>query len=109
MDENRCHKHFCFQKIEILEQLKLILGAFLVWCSKIIELGFNEKFIRTWEYYFDYCAAGFKTHTLGNYQVPLYTITISTQLTLGFYLTLGLDLQKFIIHEQHFSQKNSRS
>ena len=80
MDENGCHKHFCFQKIEILEQLKLILGAFLVWCSKIIELGFNEKFIRTWEYYFDYCAAGFKTHTLGNYQVPLYTITISTQL-----------------------------
>ncbi|KAI7730769.1 hypothetical protein M8C21_008056 [Ambrosia artemisiifolia] len=33
--------------------------------SKIVGLGFNEKFIRTWEYYFDYCAAGFKTHTLG--------------------------------------------
>ncbi|KAM7261497.1 hypothetical protein ACFE04_008864 [Oxalis oulophora] len=37
--------------------------------SEILELGFDEKFIRTWEYYFDYCAAGFKTHTLGNYQV----------------------------------------
>lgn len=37
--------------------------------SKIMELGFNEKFIRTWEYYFDYCAAGFKTCTLGNYQI----------------------------------------
>ncbi|CAI0383101.1 unnamed protein product [Linum tenue] len=36
---------------------------------KIQGLGFDEKFIRTWEYYFDYCAAGFKTHTLGNYQV----------------------------------------
>ncbi|XP_065863000.1 uncharacterized protein [Euphorbia lathyris] len=39
--------------------------------SKILELGFNEKFIRTWEYYFDYCSAGFKTHTIGNYQVVL--------------------------------------
>ncbi|XP_071726492.1 uncharacterized protein [Rutidosis leptorrhynchoides] len=37
--------------------------------SKILALGFNQKFIRTWEYYFDYCAAGFKTHTLGVYQV----------------------------------------
>ncbi|KAH9681825.1 Amino oxidase domain-containing protein [Citrus sinensis] len=40
--------------------------------SKILALGFNEKFIRTWEYYFDYSAAGFKTRTLGNYQsLPL--------------------------------------
>ncbi|MCE3051245.1 hypothetical protein HAX54_049178 [Datura stramonium] len=31
-------------------------------------LGFDDKFIRTWEYYFDYCAAGFKTCTLGDYQ-----------------------------------------
>ncbi|KAH1089262.1 hypothetical protein J1N35_016519 [Gossypium stocksii] len=37
--------------------------------SKIMSLGFNEKFIRTWEYYFNYCAAGFKSNTLGNYQV----------------------------------------
>ncbi|KAJ4832677.1 hypothetical protein Tsubulata_021179 [Turnera subulata] len=37
--------------------------------SKIVAKGFDEKFIRTWEYYFDYCAAGFKTYTLGNYQV----------------------------------------
>nr|XP_043634073.1 uncharacterized protein LOC122605221 isoform X2 [Erigeron canadensis] len=37
--------------------------------SNILDLGFDQKFIRTWEYYFDYCAAGFKTHTLGNYQV----------------------------------------
>jgi len=32
-------------------------------------MGFDEKFIRTWEYYFDYCAAGFKSYTLGDYQV----------------------------------------
>ncbi|OMP01710.1 Mycolic acid cyclopropane synthase [Corchorus capsularis] len=36
---------------------------------KILDLGFDEKFMRTWEYYFDYCAAGFKSRTLGNYQV----------------------------------------
>ncbi|KAK6161285.1 hypothetical protein DH2020_004666 [Rehmannia glutinosa] len=37
--------------------------------SKILALGFDEKFIRTWEYYFDYCAAGFKLCILGDYQV----------------------------------------
>ncbi|XVF28547.1 hypothetical protein REPUB_Repub15cG0039100 [Reevesia pubescens] len=37
--------------------------------SKILALGFDEKFMRTWEYYFDYTAAGFKSRTLGNYQV----------------------------------------
>ncbi|CAA6659196.1 unnamed protein product [Spirodela intermedia] len=36
---------------------------------KILELGFDERFIRTWEYYFIYCAAGFKSRTLGNYQI----------------------------------------
>ncbi|KAH6816166.1 Cyclopropane-fatty-acyl-phospholipid synthase [Perilla frutescens var. frutescens] len=37
--------------------------------SEIMALGFDEKFIRTWEYYFDYCAAGFKYSILGNYQI----------------------------------------
>ncbi|WOK95387.1 hypothetical protein Cni_G04094 [Canna indica] len=37
--------------------------------EKILALGFDEKFVRTWEYYFMYCAAGFKTCTLGNYQI----------------------------------------
>ncbi|KAH0640464.1 hypothetical protein KY285_037050 [Solanum tuberosum] len=37
--------------------------------SQIHALGFDDKFIRTWEYYFDYCAAGFKTRTLGDYQI----------------------------------------
>ncbi|XP_050217009.1 uncharacterized protein LOC126667915 [Mercurialis annua] len=36
---------------------------------KIIEMGFDEKLIRTWEYYFDYCAAGFMTYNLGDYQM----------------------------------------
>ncbi|XP_038877038.1 tuberculostearic acid methyltransferase UfaA1-like, partial [Benincasa hispida] len=37
--------------------------------SKILELGFDESFIRTWIYYFDYCSAGFKSHTIGDYQI----------------------------------------
>ncbi|KAG5611481.1 hypothetical protein H5410_022762 [Solanum commersonii] len=37
--------------------------------SQIRALGFDDKFIRTWEYYFDYCAAGFKTCTIGDYQI----------------------------------------
>ncbi|CAL5087453.1 unnamed protein product [Urochloa decumbens] len=35
----------------------------------ILALGFDDKFIRIWEYYFIYCAAGFKSRTLGNYQI----------------------------------------
>nr|GEX53313.1 cyclopropane-fatty-acyl-phospholipid synthase [Tanacetum cinerariifolium] len=37
--------------------------------SKILALGFDQEFIRTFEYYFDSTAAGFKTETLGDYQV----------------------------------------
>nr|CAD1840897.1 unnamed protein product [Ananas comosus var. bracteatus] len=37
--------------------------------QKILALGFNDKFVRMWEYYFLYCAAGFKSRTLGNYQM----------------------------------------
>ncbi|GJN04020.1 hypothetical protein PR202_ga21527 [Eleusine coracana subsp. coracana] len=36
--------------------------------DEILALGFDDKFIRIWEYYFIYCAAGFKSRTLGNYQ-----------------------------------------
>ncbi|GFP85279.1 probable fatty acid methyltransferase [Phtheirospermum japonicum] len=36
---------------------------------KIMALGFDDKFIRTWEYYFDYCAAGFELRVLGDIQV----------------------------------------
>ncbi|KAF1880071.1 hypothetical protein Lal_00022200 [Lupinus albus] len=50
--------------------LTLIVEKFTVCAvSEIMALGFNEKFIRTWEYYFDYCGAGFKSRTLGTYQV----------------------------------------
>lgn len=45
--------------------------------SKIQALGFDEKFLRKWEYYFDYCAAGFKARLLWDYQVlPLVFLCI---------------------------------
>ncbi|XP_047083229.1 tuberculostearic acid methyltransferase UfaA1-like [Lolium rigidum] len=37
--------------------------------DEISALGFDDRFIRTWEYYFLYCAAGFRTQTLGDCQV----------------------------------------
>ncbi|XP_060671387.1 uncharacterized protein LOC107422769 [Ziziphus jujuba] len=49
--------------------LRLWRKNFLENQSEIVDLGFDEKFIRKWEYYFDYCAAGFKTQTLNNYQM----------------------------------------
>ena len=34
-------------------------------------LGFNDEFLRTWEYYFCYCEAAFGTRTLGDLQLVL--------------------------------------
>ncbi|KAH7571445.1 hypothetical protein JRO89_XS04G0054500 [Xanthoceras sorbifolium] len=37
--------------------------------SEILAKGFDEKFLRAWDYYYNYCAAQFKSRTLRNYQV----------------------------------------
>lgn len=34
-------------------------------------LGFDDAFLRTWDYYFSYCEAGFATRTLGDLQLVL--------------------------------------
>ncbi|XP_073046275.1 uncharacterized protein [Primulina eburnea] len=65
---------FCVEHLEDIgihyyQTLRCWRENFLDNQSQILALGFDEKFIRTWEYYFDYCAAGFKTCTLGNYQI----------------------------------------
>ncbi|KAL0368483.1 UNVERIFIED_CONTAM: Sphingolipid C9-methyltransferase 1 [Sesamum calycinum] len=64
-----CVEHLEDIGIHYYQTLRRWRESFLKKQSKIQALGFNEKFIRTWEYYFDYCAAGFKTCTLGNYQI----------------------------------------
>ncbi|CAM8988394.1 unnamed protein product [Rhodiola kirilowii] len=64
-----CVEHIENIGIHYYQTLRYWRKNFLGKQSQILALGFDEKFIRTWEYYFDYCAAGFKTHTLGVYQV----------------------------------------
>ncbi|GAA0139425.1 methyltransferase [Lithospermum erythrorhizon] len=64
-----CVEHLENIGLHYYQTLRCWRENFLENQSKIRALGFDQKFIRTWEYYFDYCAAGFKTCTLGNYQV----------------------------------------
>lgn len=39
--------------------------------GRVRALGFDEVFLRTWDYYFSYCEAGFATRTLGDLQLVL--------------------------------------
>ncbi|KAG5378543.1 hypothetical protein IGI04_026385 [Brassica rapa subsp. trilocularis] len=64
-----CIEHVENIGIHYYQTLRMWRKNFLDRQKPIMALGFDDKFIRTWEYYFDYCAAGFKTLTLGNYQV----------------------------------------
>jgi cyclopropane-fatty-acyl-phospholipid synthase len=45
---------------------------------KASALGFDDKFIRTWEYYLSYAAALFKSRTAIDYQVRAYYISTQT-------------------------------
>ncbi|KAL5068299.1 hypothetical protein RYX36_019186 [Vicia faba] len=64
-----CVEHVENLGIHYYQTLRLWRKNFLERQSEILALGFNEKFMRTWEYYFDYSGAGFKSRTLGNYQM----------------------------------------
>ncbi|GLT77704.1 hypothetical protein SLA2020_492660 [Shorea laevis] len=64
-----CVEHVENIGIQYYQTLRNWRQNFLGKKSEINALGFDDKFIRTWEYYFDYCAAGFKTRTLGDYQM----------------------------------------
>ena len=39
--------------------------------DQVRALGFNDEFLRTWDYYFSYCEAGFASRTLGDLQLVL--------------------------------------
>jgi len=45
--------------------------ALLARSAEVKALGFNDEFLRTWDYYFSYCEAGFATRTLGDLQIVL--------------------------------------
>ena len=44
---------------------------FLAHCDRVLELGFDEPFIRMWEFYLSYCQAGFSTRYVGDSQMGL--------------------------------------
>ncbi|XLS71864.1 hypothetical protein HN51_028729 [Arachis hypogaea] len=58
-----------FKKIQ--KHVINLIGTYFIRLTEILALGFDKKFIRTWEYYFDYCAASFKSRILGDYQVRI--------------------------------------
>lgn len=45
--------------------------ALLARSAEVRAMGFDDRFLRTWEYYFSYCEAGFATRTLGDLQLVL--------------------------------------
>ena len=45
--------------------------AFVANLDRVRELGFDERFIRMWDYYLCACEAAFETRTLGNLQLVL--------------------------------------
>jgi cyclopropane-fatty-acyl-phospholipid synthase len=51
--------------------LELWRQSFLSEKAKIKNLGFDDKFIRTWDYYFSYCEAGFQARLINNLQLVL--------------------------------------
>lgn len=51
--------------------LRLWREALLANKDKVKALGFDDVFLRTWDYYFSYCEAGFSTRTLGDLQLVL--------------------------------------
>ncbi|XP_022138739.1 uncharacterized protein LOC111009831 [Momordica charantia] len=64
-----CVEHLENIGIHYYQTLRCWKKNFLKNKRKILELGFDESFIRTWEYYFDYGAAGFKSRAIGDYQI----------------------------------------
>ncbi|KAH7573190.1 hypothetical protein JRO89_XS03G0086600 [Xanthoceras sorbifolium] len=72
-----CVEHVENIGVHYSQTLRCWRKNFLEKQSEVLALGFDEKFIRTWEYYFDYCAAGFKSRTLGDYQVFIFFVSSS--------------------------------
>jgi cyclopropane-fatty-acyl-phospholipid synthase len=57
--------------LHYVRTLNLWRRSFLAEQEKIKKLGFDPKFIRTWDYYFSYCEAGFQARLINNLQLVL--------------------------------------
>jgi cyclopropane-fatty-acyl-phospholipid synthase len=53
------------------QTLRMWRESLLAHAREIRGLGFDETFLRKWEYYFSYCEAGFACRTVRNYQLQL--------------------------------------
>jgi len=51
--------------------LEIWRKAMLAQREQVLGLGFDDAFLRKWEYYFCYCEAGFRTRLVRNYQLVL--------------------------------------
>ena len=57
--------------IDYARTLREWRAALLARPERAKALGFDDEFLRTWDYYFSYCEAGFATRTLGDLQLVL--------------------------------------
>lgn len=53
------------------ETLRQWRERFLANRAEVLALGYDERFIRTWEFYLAFCEAGFRTRALHDYQLVL--------------------------------------
>ena len=57
--------------LDYAETLKRWREAFFANIEKVRELGFDERFIRMWEYYLCYCEGGFRERVIGTTQMVM--------------------------------------
>lgn len=57
--------------LDYARTLRMWREAFLAQAAAIRAQGFDQAFLRQWEYYFSYCEAGFSCQTVRNYQLLL--------------------------------------
>ena len=57
--------------LDYAETLKHWREAFFANIEKVRELGFDERFIRMWEYYLCYCEGGFRERAISTVQVVM--------------------------------------
>ena len=57
--------------LHYVRTLALWREALLARREQVLDLGFDEAFLRRWEYYFSYCEAGFRNQLVRNYHLVL--------------------------------------
>ncbi len=57
--------------VHYAETLRLWRERFLANREAVLALGYDDRFVRTWEFYLAFCEAGFRTRALHDYQLVL--------------------------------------